>query len=413
MEAGSPIYKRTRLGWCCRLQTNVSLLTLTLTGNLLVPLLPAQAQSKPPTSTDQNTQELLRQQERERALREQQEARPEVRLEAPPTEATLASLNTDTANAHASVERQDVNALVSEAVVERQFKQAVYIEAVKFTDEAYRTMFLKSADMYEVTQDPATGKAVTRKLNEAEKSALEAGPEGKVNIATNGIFNGKYDDPAAAASYAMQHNAGSGPLYLVHFPQAENPLSELLVAGYQKYIENDVMGLTNATQVVTNAMLQYGQSGLQLDGHSRGAMTIGNAMEALAGISGPQGLLSGTTVSFFGPAYNAAAADTLLAGLQNRDVAANPNAMILTYQNHIADPVGRWIGWNPATGGTIPEGSSWFEEVRRALGGTNTSHSCYGVGPDQCKPLWIDQPGANPLSKPPLPSIPSDSGAGP
>ena len=322
---------------------------------------------------------------------------------------TLASLNTDTANAHTSAELQDVNTLVAEAVVERQFKQAVYIEAVKFTDEAYRTMFLKSADMYEVTQDPATGKAVTRKLTEAEKSALEAGPDGKVNIATNGIFNGKYDDPAAAASYAMQHNAGSGPLYLVHFPQAENPLSELLVAGYQKYLENDVMGLTNSTQVVTNSMLQYGQSGLQLDGHSRGAMTIGNAMETLTGISGYQELLSGTTVRFFGPAYNAAAADTLLAGLQNRGAASNPDAMILTYQNHIADPVGRWIGGNPVTGGTIPEGSSWFGEVRRALGGTNTSHSCYGSGAVPCRELWRDQPDFIPVSKTPT-STQADGG---
>lgn len=108
-------------------------------------------------------------------------------------------------------------------------------------------------------------------------------------------------------------------------------------------------------------MLQYGQSGLHLDGHSRGAMTIGNAMESLMRLPSVQDSLSGTTVSFFGPAYNAANGDVILGYLQSRSATTDPDqqaAMVLTYQNHRVDFVGRLIGGNPATGGTIPEDSS-------------------------------------------------------
>ena len=84
MKAGSLTQKKALLKKkrpC--FQVNVSSLTLALAGSLLVPLMPAQAQSASPTSADQNTQELLRQQARERALREQQESAPDVRLERP------------------------------------------------------------------------------------------------------------------------------------------------------------------------------------------------------------------------------------------------------------------------------------------------------------------------------------------
>lgn len=90
MEAGSLTQKKTRLKTRCRfLQINVSSLTLALASSLLVPLLPVKAQSAPPISVDQSAQELLRQQERERQLREQQERTPDVRLEAPAADAAL------------------------------------------------------------------------------------------------------------------------------------------------------------------------------------------------------------------------------------------------------------------------------------------------------------------------------------
>ena len=50
-------------------------------------------------------------------------------------------------------------------------------------------------------------------------------------------------------------------------------------------------------------------------------------------------------------------ADALLSYLQNRSAVADSEQrhnMVLTLQNHVADPVGGIIGWNPSTGGTIP-----------------------------------------------------------
>src|SRR5690606_37743729 len=107
-----------------------------------------------------------------------------------------------------------------------------------------------------------------------------------------------------------------------------------------------------------------------------------------------------------GPAYNASDADVLLSQLQNRNSAVNnvgSDAMRLTMQNHRADPIGRFIGGNPATGGTIPEGGSFVKELFRALSGKkDTSHNCYGIlrGKNNCGPLWEDSGRSIPRSVP-------------
>lgn len=120
-------------------------------------------------------------------------------------------------------------------------------------------------------------------------------------------------------------------------------------------------------------------------------------MESLTNNPNAQGSLSGTTVNFFGPAYNAQQADGLLSNLQNRSAMPEeqqPGA-VLHYTNHVADPVGGLIGGNPPTGGTIPEGSSELKEgVRAATGQDDTSHNCYGdIGkkPD-CREFWDIEP---------------------
>ena len=154
------------------------------------------------------------------------------------------------------------------------------------------------------------------------------------------------------------------------------------------------MGLSNSTEQVKNAMNQYGQTGLQLDGHSRGAMTIGNGLESKAQEPTASGSLSGTTIHFFGPAYNAQQADDLLSTLQDREnlPEEQQTGTILQFQNHAADPVGGLIGRNPSTGGTIPEGSGTAREaVRAGTGQPVTVHNCYGQSQDQnCQKFWQD-----------------------
>ena len=136
-----------------------------------------------------------------------------------------------------------------------------------------------------------------------------------------------------------------------------------------------------------------GQEGLHLDAHSRGSMAVGNTLEHRAKDPEAKGSLSGTTVSFYGPAYNAEKADKILSNLQGRDAIEDSEAskkMKLKLENHLADPVGRLIGGNPATGGVIPEEESVFKVIVKALSGAvYTSHNCYGNDiPDQCNKHW-------------------------
>lgn len=246
------------------------------------------------------------------------------------------------------------------------------------------------------------GKPLSVPLTQEEKRNLKPDPDGKVHVFANGIFN----DQSAAVGYAAQMTqVGDGEIYLVHFPQANNALSELLVAGYQKFMEGSAWGLTNSTQEFVNLMNAYGNSGLALYGHSRGAMTIGNAMEALAEEPASSGVLSNTSVSFFGPAYNAQEA----AGLLNH-LSGGKNSVV-QLENHAADFVGSLIGANPPTWDQIPPGRAkaqeWMDIVRKDV----TTHSCYGRGKGNCDekygspvpipitptgPLLTNVPGAKP-----------------
>jgi filamentous hemagglutinin len=197
---------------------------------------------------------------------------------------TVASLNRDTANAQTAAVKQDAKAMQQTVEAERAIKQAAVAEAVKFSDEAYRKIFIDKHPMYKIAKeengqtksDPNTGKPELQLLSPEERANLQPGPDGKINIATNGIFNSNVE----AGAYANQHSTATGTQYVIYFPEANNAVSELMVAGYQKFLENPTMGLSNSTVQVIDAMNQYGTTGLQLDGHSRGAMTIGNALEA-------------------------------------------------------------------------------------------------------------------------------------
>ncbi|MEQ1527433.1 MAG: hypothetical protein ABL911_11905 [Gallionella sp.] len=61
------------------------------------------------------------------------------------------------------------------------------------------------------------------------------GEDRKVHLSTNGIFN----SAEAATTYAGQHATDPSTQYLIAFPEANSPVAELVVAGYQKYMESD------------------------------------------------------------------------------------------------------------------------------------------------------------------------------
>jgi len=305
-----------------------------------------------------------------------------------------------TANAHTAATKQDVQGMQERVEAQQATNQAIFKEAVKFTDEAYRTMFLQKAKIVEILKDE-NGKVLydenknimTRELSNDEKNNLQKGSDGKVHIVDNGIFN----DEAAAAKYAGQHTNADGALYAIHFPEADNGLSEMMVAGYQKYLESDLLGLANATQETKTLMENYGTEGLHLDGHSRGSLTVTNAMDSLANDPNGKGSLSQTIINFFGPAQNVANADETLSYLQNRDSISDidmKNSMVINYEAHMADAIALLVGWNAATGGRIPqtepiviqtvsgfplsnENTTLAEMLRAATGQKDTSHNLY------------------------------------
>ena len=322
------------------------------------------------------------------------------------------AINTDTSATHRTLAKANVSAMQQQAQQQQADNMLAFKAAVALADPAFKAMFLTEAKIYTNVKDKdgnivpdKNGNPKFRELSLEEKSNLKAGPDGKVHIANNGIFNGTELDPSAAAKYAQQNN---GANYFIHFPEANNSVSELLIAAYQKHLEGNVLGLTNATQEVKNLMQQHGQSGLQLDGHSRGSMTVGNALESLANDSNTKGALSNTSVNFYGPAYSVKKADDLMSWLQNRSSmpSEDKNKAMLLFQNHNADPVGGWsvIGSNPGTAGTIPPGSSTFvEQIRAVTGQKTTVHNCYGSGGKACEQFWNDSPNNKPISLPALP----------
>jgi len=129
-------------------------------------------------------------------------------------------------------------------------------------------------------------------------------------------------------------------------------------------------------------MNEYGESGLDVDAHSRGGLTLGSALEYLDDDN--LYVLGNTSLNFFGSAYNAEDAANLLNTLSDGTQTS------VTSQNHTDDFVGGIIGGNPSTGGATPEGRSTVEEWYNMFINSATAHSCYGNGggKDQCGDYW-------------------------
>ena len=217
---------------------------------------------------------------------------------------------------------------------------------------------------------------------------LRPSPDNKVHVANNGIFNSQEE----AAKNAVQNStAGAGPQYFIYFPKANNTVSELVIAGYQNFLEGKNIGLTNAAVENNQLLERYGVDGLSLDGHSRGSLTVRNSLESLIDAPDANGMASGTHVQFYGPAANAFGTDRTLGALQNRQNMTDQQqeAAVLQYQNNIADPIGILIGGNPATGGAISPGSDVSSEMLRAISGEAfTTHNGYGAGAEKCRAFW-------------------------
>ncbi|WP_375679200.1 MULTISPECIES: filamentous hemagglutinin [unclassified Bartonella] len=215
-------------------------------------------------------------------------------------------------------------------------------------------------------------------LTDEEKQHLQEGSDGKVHVSFNGIFT----PPEEAAVYTEQHAKDkNNPLYFVVFPEADSAISELLVAGYQKFMENNFWGLTNSTQEAKDLVYSHGITGLELYGHSRGTITLGNMLYYFKQ-EGVRGIADNTNINFYGPAFNVLVAYGLLGYV------SDGKQTTIGFDGNRFDFVSRIIGGNGYTYETIPAGSNVWKEWRRVIKNPISSHTCLGdVGP-KCQKFY-------------------------
>ena len=347
---------------------------------------------------------------------------------------------------------QDANKLekVDHAKMQKEVEQDVAtIQAFAknvggVTDEAYRTMFIAEHRMFTHKVDekgePIEDPKILKKINEEAdakgldrteylKQQLEKGrniyvlhelsdqernqlqkvtytdpktgkTESKYVVAFNGIFN----NHNAAAKFAVQNYiAGRDDktgnidkkvykdVYFVHHPEAKNGLSELLVAGYEKMFETsfgNLLGMDNSSLQAMNIMKQYGKDDLYLGSHSRGTLTLSNALKALnTEDNRDKKLLSGTTIKMVGPAADVTRADGYLSQLQTGKERTVSDGSI-RIENHASDPVGSMpilLGGNPATTSENNLNKSWLQRTADMFSDERLSvHNCHGLGQQQC-----------------------------
>ena len=311
------------------------------------------------------------------------------------------------------------------------------------TDEAYRTMFIAEHRMFTHKVDekgnPIKDPEILKKINEEAdakgldrteylKQQLEKGrniyvlhelsdqernqlqkvtytdpktgkTESKYVVAFNGIFN----DRNSAAKFAVQNYiAGRDDktgnidqkvykdVYFVHHPKANNAFSELLVAGYEKMFEGsfgNLLGMDNSSLQAMNMMKQYGKDDLYLGSHSRGTLTVSNALKALnTEDNREKKLLSNTTVKMVGPAADVTRADGYLSQLQTGKERTTSDGSI-RIENHASDPVGSMpilLGGNPATTSENNLNKGLVERISDIFGDNSSVHNCHGLGQRQC-----------------------------
>ncbi|OOF78827.1 hemagglutinin repeat-containing protein [Rodentibacter caecimuris] len=314
------------------------------------------------------------------------------------------------------------------------------------TDEAYRTMFLAEHRMFthkvdgsgNPIEDPsilnriyseADEKGVARKhylkeqldkgrniyqlheLSDQERTQLQkvaytdpitGKTESKYVVAFNGIFN----DRNSAAKFAVQNYVAGkdeklgdinkqlhGGVYFVHHPKANNGVSELFVAGYEKMLEGsfgNALGMDNSALQAMDLMKGYGKDDLYFGSHSRGTLTISNALNALNTKENQEKrLLSGTTIKMVGPAADVTRADNRLSLLQTGNIRDESNASgSIRIENNALDPVGSMpilLGGNPATTSENNLNNSWLKVKAHMFSDKHSSvHNCHGLGQGQC-----------------------------
>ncbi|EJF78438.1 Uncharacterised protein [Candidatus Bartonella washoeensis] len=120
----------------------------------------------------------------------------------------------------------------------------------------------------------------------------------------------------------------------------------------------------------------YGNTGLELYGHSRGGMTLGNMLYSFKQ-KGVHGIADNTNINFYGSAFNALVASALLTYV------SDGKQTTVGIDGYRYDFVSRWIGGNGYTYGTAPA-DNWWKETWKMFSDPRNAHTCLGSADDVC-----------------------------
>ncbi|CAK00874.1 hypothetical protein [Bartonella tribocorum] len=170
----------------------------------------------------------------------------------------IGSLNRNTATAHQAVAPIDATPLEGAVHNRLDMINDLSDEGFGYWDKIYKIAYATKHPEGEVAHDEngnviyATDKngepiedsygrniPLYRYLKPEEENHLQKGSDGKVHMFYNGIFNSPDDAARNAVQMAVYNN---GHLYFTYFPQAEDPLVELGIAFYQKFLEGNIGG---------------------------------------------------------------------------------------------------------------------------------------------------------------------------
>ncbi len=290
------------------------------------------------------------------------------------------TVSADTSNTNRVLAKPDIAGLQSAAQTQRANNNLAMTTLTALSDASYKSMFEQGARLYKLPPGCSDSKCAVEVSPEEAKN-LSKSQDGLVHVANNGIYN-QLDDAIRLAQQNGGTKSADGSIdnsnkattqYLIYAPEASNVVSELMNAGYQKFL-SPTLGLTNAEQANVNVINQTGKDDLILDGHSRGSLTIGNALNESLNQNG-KGAASNVNVNYYGGAANAADSSKTLQQLTGNEK-ATVNSTV-----HPQDFIGTVVGGNPATTtGAANDGRGAISNAVNILLGTDTPHNSYGSG---------------------------------
>ena len=288
---------------------------------------------------------------------------------------------------------------VNEARAKQKIIEKAYQKTIPIFDDSKIGLFIESAFEIPIQDsennisyhlDDKNNKIYHYKSYGIENiDKLEVGSNNKVNTTGNGINT----DVNSALRHADQHNINNEKIYLLRTPKSNSFFSEVIMAGYNKFLEGPLLGYSNTGKQYQKLFEHYGEKGLHIDAYSRSTILVYNELKRLSKDPNNYGKFKNLEVSFYGPAANVKSADKYLAYLQGRDSLPShevTESMYLKNNSHHQDFVTKFVGFNDSNIGVnninkFVKAKNFLDIVLK----DDNPHNCYGVRVnDKCRKYY-------------------------